>query len=155
MDVTRILEADHRQVEELFEAIERAEGSEREALIEELTTSLKAHMELEEEVLYPTVEASIGADAAQEAQAEHRLGRKALKRLQRLAPDEAGFGAAFAALQAIIFHHVEDMPFTADALSASASKDELVSEAAGAGIERANAMSKAELAEALADTMGS
>jgi hemerythrin superfamily protein len=187
MDVTRILEADHRQVEELFEVIAKADGSEREALIDELTTSLKAHMELEEEVLYPAMEASTGTDAAEEAKAEHRLGRKALKRLQSLAPDEPGFGAAFAAVQAIIFHHVEeeegdvfpmlrregkellaevatpfmkkraklDMPFTADALFASASKDELVSEAAGAGIDRANTMSKAELAEVLATRLAS
>ena len=55
MDVTKLLEADHRKVEELFDQIENAEGEERLPLLDELATSLKAHMQLEEEILYPAM----------------------------------------------------------------------------------------------------
>ena len=108
MDVTKLLEADHRQVEELFAAIEAAEGSERTPLIEELATSLKAHMQLEEDVLYPVMAPTTGEEAVEEANTEHELARKSLQEMLDLAPDEPGFGAAMEATKAGIAHHVEE-----------------------------------------------
>ena len=108
MDVTRILEADHRDVEDLFAKIDKADGAERTPFIDELATSLKAHMELEESVVYPAMEPVTGAEAVQEGETEHELARKALADVLRLAPDEPGFGAALEALKAGIEHHVEE-----------------------------------------------
>ena len=108
MDVTKLLEADHRQVEELFTAIEGAEGAERTPLIEELATSLRAHMQLEEDVLYPVMAPTTGEEAVEEANTEHELARKSLQEMLDLAPDEPGFGAATKATKAGIEHHVEE-----------------------------------------------
>jgi iron-sulfur cluster repair protein YtfE (RIC family) len=108
MDVTRILEADHRQVEDLFERIDKAEGEERTPLIDELATSLKAHMQLEETVVYPRMKPITGAEAVQEGETEHELARKGLAEMLDLAPDEPGFGAALEAVKAGIEHHVEE-----------------------------------------------
>ncbi len=108
MDVTKMLEADHRQVEELFSAIEDAPGAKRQPLIDELATSLRAHMELEESVVYPPMEPVTGKESVQEANTEHELARKALDEMLQLAPDEPGFGAALASLKAGIAHHVEE-----------------------------------------------
>jgi hemerythrin superfamily protein len=108
MDVTKMLEADHRQVEELFEKIEQAEGDERMPLIEELKTSLTAHMQLEEQVVYPAMKPVTGEEDVEEGETEHELARKALDDVVRLAPDEPGFGAALDACKAGIEHHVED-----------------------------------------------
>lgn len=108
MDVTRILEADHRTVEELFDEIEKAKGAEKAALIEELATNLLTHMELEEEVVYPHMEPVTGQEPVQEGETEHELARKALQDVQRLGPDEPGFGAALDALIAGITHHVDE-----------------------------------------------
>ena len=108
MDVSRLLEADHRKVEALFERIEKSEGTERAALIDELTTDLQAHMELEEDVFYPVMEPVTGAESVQEGVTEHELARKALQDVIRLGPDEPGFGAALDALKAGIEHHVEE-----------------------------------------------
>lgn len=47
MDPTKLLEADHCQVEELFDRIQKADGSARSPLIGELQTALDAHMQLE------------------------------------------------------------------------------------------------------------
>ena len=73
MDITRILEADHRQVEDLFERIEKAEGDDRLPLIEELTTSIQGHMQLEEEVVYPKMAPVTGKETVEEGQTEHEL----------------------------------------------------------------------------------
>ena len=108
MDPTKLLEADHRQVEALFEAIENAEGDDRMPLIEELTTSLKAHMQLEEQVLYPAMAPATGDEVVEEGNKEHELARKSLQDMVDLAPDEPGFGAALEATKAGITHHVEE-----------------------------------------------
>ena len=108
MDVTKLLEADHRKVEELFTAIEAAKGEERTPLIDELATSLRAHMELEEQALYPVMQPVTGAESVEEANTEHELARKSLDEMLGLAPDEPGFGAAMEAVKAGIEHHVEE-----------------------------------------------
>ncbi len=108
MDVTKMLEADHREAEELFAKIERAEGAARSPFIEKLTSALRAHMELEEEVVYPKMEPVTGAEPVQEGRTEHALARKGLDDVVRLAPDEPGFGAALDAVKAGIHHHVEE-----------------------------------------------
>jgi hemerythrin superfamily protein len=108
MDVTRLLEADHRQVEQLFAQIEKAEDDARRPLIDELERSVRGHMELEEAVVYPAMEPVTGGEAVQEANTEHQLARQSLDEVLRLAPDEPGFGAALDAAKAGISHHVEE-----------------------------------------------
>ena len=108
MDVTKILEKDHRQVEQLFDRIEKADGAERRPLIDELVTSLRGHMALEEDVVYPAIESVTGHEAVEEANTEHDLARKGLEDVIRLAPDDPGFGAALEAVKACISHHVDE-----------------------------------------------
>ena len=108
MDPTKLLEADHRQVEALFEAIDKASGDDRRPLIDELVTSVRAHMELEEKVLYPAMGPVTGKEAVEEGNTEHELARKSLQDMVDLAPDEPGFGLALEATKAGISHHVEE-----------------------------------------------
>lgn len=108
MDPTKVLEADHRKVEDLFAEIEKAEGDARLPLVHELEANLEAHMELEETVVYPAMEPVTGAEAVQEGNTEHELARKTLAEMVALAPDEPGFGGALEAVKAGIEHHVEE-----------------------------------------------
>jgi hemerythrin-like domain-containing protein len=108
MDVTKMLEADHREVEDLFEKIERSDGAARTRLIDELSMAVRGHMELEEQVVYPRMEAVTGRESVEEGKSEHQLARKALEDVVRLGPDDPGFGAALDALKAGISHHVEE-----------------------------------------------
>jgi hemerythrin superfamily protein len=108
MDVTRMLEADHREVEDLFERIEQAEGAKRTPLIDQLARSLQGHMALEEDVVYPAMKSVVGDEAVEEGMKEHELARKTLAEMQALAPDEPGFGGALQAVKAGISHHVEE-----------------------------------------------
>jgi hemerythrin superfamily protein len=108
MDVTKILEADHRSVEDLFGKIEKAKGAEKGHLVDELTTSLKGHMELEERVVYPAMKPITGDEAVEEGVNEHKVARDAMQDVLDLAPEEPGFSAALEALKAAITHHVEE-----------------------------------------------
>jgi len=108
MDVTRLLEADHRMVEQLIEQISEADPAERPAMIDELVTSVRGHMTLEEDVVYPAMEPVTGAEEVQEGLTEHELARDAMAKLVAMAPDEPGFGAALDVVKAGIQHHVED-----------------------------------------------
>ena len=187
MDVTRMLEADHREVEQLLGRIDQADGAERRPMVEEVATSLRAHMELEEAVVYPALIPIIGAEEAEEAENEHTIIRASLDQFVAFGPDEPGFGAAFDALRAAVGHHVKDeedevfpkarregadvlatmatpfmtkrldlgMPIEADALSDAATKEELADEARAAGLDVSGSLSKAELADALAQHMAS
>jgi hemerythrin-like domain-containing protein len=183
MDPTKLLEADHRQVEDLFDRIDAAEGAERRSLVDELATALRAHMELEESVVYPAMVSVTGQEAVDEGENEHLVGREGLAEMLELV-DEPGFGAALEATKAGIAHHVDEeenevfpqlrkngtvlddmatpfmtkrlevgLPMGADALAASSTKVELLEEAKAAGVEGTSSMTKAELAGALSEVM--
>jgi hemerythrin superfamily protein len=107
-DPMRILKADHREVEQLFKKLaDSDEGAERNAMVEELSTKLTAHMEVEESVVYPAVKTAVGAEDEEEAQIEHGLAREALQKLVSMA-DAPGFGAVVEMLKGGIMHHVEE-----------------------------------------------
>jgi Hemerythrin HHE cation binding domain len=108
MDVTKMLEADHGGAKALFDRIDKTDGADRQPMIDELVITLRGHMQLEEQVLYPKMAPVTGDEAVQEANKEHELARKGLEDLVSLAPDEPGFGAALAAVNAGIEHHVEE-----------------------------------------------
>lgn len=108
MDITRILEADHRETEHVLGKITRAKGGARRPLVASLNESLRKHMELEEKVVYPTVDRVVDHDEFVEGNTEHDLMRRALDDMMRLAPDQPGFGAALAIVRAAVAHHVGD-----------------------------------------------
>src|SRR5262245_66202253 len=93
-DPMRILKADHREVEKLLDKLsDSEEGSEREEMVNELVMKLRAHMEMEEKIVYPSVRQNVGAEDEEEAEVEHRLAREGMQKLQTMV-DVPGFGAA-------------------------------------------------------------
>ncbi len=110
-DVTRILEQDHRKVEELFAQIKKQQGAIRGRLVETLASELRTHMRVEETIVYPFIVkqlATDGKDMVEEAKTEHEGARKVLADVERLSPSEPGFDGAFEMLEAGISHHVEE-----------------------------------------------
>lgn len=108
MDVLEHLEHEHREVERLLAALlDSEEGDEREQLVLDLEESLRLHMAVEEQYLYPLVVEVIDAEHAEEAKVEHDLARDGIAKLKELL-DEPGFGAAVEMLQAGIAHHVQE-----------------------------------------------
>jgi hemerythrin superfamily protein len=152
------LEAQHRQVEDLFAQLEEAEdAATQQPLVDELVSSLKKHMEIEETQVYPEV-AKLDGEMEQEAEIEHQLGRDGMTKLQELI-GQPGFGAAVAMLEAGISHHVEEeenevFPKLREALGFPATdttKRDLYKRAQAAGIEGRSSMTKDELIAALRD----
>jgi hemerythrin superfamily protein len=108
MNLIDHLTDEHRQVEDLLDALGESEpGDERRELVDRLTTMLQNHMEVEERHLYPIVRATLGNEDAEEAEVEHSLARTGLDKLRELV-DAPGFGAAVDMMRAGIDHHVSD-----------------------------------------------
>jgi iron-sulfur cluster repair protein YtfE (RIC family) len=103
-----MLEADHREAEQLFAQIKKSEGQERAQLIEKLATALKGHFEVEEQILYPKTEPIVGGEEVEEAENEHKIAKDALRDVEALLPDEPGLMAGVETLEAAIKHHVKD-----------------------------------------------
>ena len=108
MDPTTILESDHREIERLFAEIDEADGDARIPLVQQLLTTLRAHMTLEEEVVYPSISAVTDDDAEVENKNEHAVARANLDEAEKFLGGEPGLGAAIAAAQAAVSHHVEE-----------------------------------------------
>ena len=108
MDPTRILEADHREIEQLFAEVEAASGEARVPFVERLLTTLRAHMTLEEEVVYPSIVTVTGEETGVENKNEHDVARANLDEAERFLPGDPGLGAAMAAAKAAVSHHVEE-----------------------------------------------
>jgi hemerythrin-like domain-containing protein len=106
-DATTLLEADHREVERLFEEIKKTKGEGRRQLIDKMANELRLHMQVEEELVYPTLE-DLDQELTEEAEAEHELARHGLEDVLALAPDQPGFDAAIELLATGVKHHVEE-----------------------------------------------
>lgn len=101
------LEQQHREAEDLLARLEQAdEEAEQRRLVDELTTAMQQHMQIEEEQVYPAL-ARLDGEAAEEADVEHGLARDGLSQLAAMI-GQPGFGAAVAMVQAGIQHHVEE-----------------------------------------------
>ncbi len=162
------LESEHREVEQLFAKLEKAQGEpEQLQLVTQLEAALSKHMEVEETQVYPEV-ARLDEEMEQEAETEHELGREGIAKLKQLI-GKPGFGAAVAMTQAGIEHHVEEeetevFPKLRKELGlggrnrsrssggsdgSETTKDELYEKAKKKGIEGRSSMTKDELEKAL------
>jgi hemerythrin-like domain-containing protein len=103
-----MLKKDHREVEELLTKLqESSPGPRRRGNVDKLEKSLKLHMQIEEQLVYPLVAREVGQKEAKEANIEHDLVRDGLQQLRKLV-DKPGFGAVVEMLKAGIKHHVKE-----------------------------------------------
>ena len=101
-DVTRLLEQDHRKVEELFAQFqESGEPSIARTICDELTI----HTTVEEEAVYPRLR-DIDREGAQEAQKEHDEAKRLIARIRNAGGGE--LSSLMQELQKAIEHHVEE-----------------------------------------------
>ena len=109
-DVTKMLEQDHREAEDLFAKIKETNGAARAGLVTKLVAALRLHMQVEETIVYPAIAKQVdgGDDMVEEATTEHEGARKALADVEKLSPNEPGFDGALEMLEAGISHHVEE-----------------------------------------------
>jgi hemerythrin superfamily protein len=103
------LEAQHREVEELFEAISNAEDpAEKQDLFDTIADKLAIHAKIEEQFFYPAVRERKTEDMILEAYVEHTSVKRLLADLLETEPGDELFDAKIKVLQEQIEHHVEE-----------------------------------------------
>lgn len=109
-DAIALLEADHREVEDLFEQFEQAEGdATKRDLAIAICVALKVHARLEEELFYPAAFKVLDDKSLiEEAQVEHASAKDLIAQIESGAPGEALFDARVHVLAEYIDHHVTE-----------------------------------------------
>lgn len=125
-DATKLLSADHRKVEGLFEDFEKARGASRkQKLVHEICTELKVHTMIEEEIFYPALRGKIEEDMLDEAYVEHDGAKVLINDLETAEPNEEYYDAKVKVLQEQIEHHVKEEEKQRDSIFAQARKTDV------------------------------
>ena len=104
VDVLDILESQHREVDDLFEAIQSGAGNRR-ALLIELADKLAAHATVEEKLFYPAVMAKATKELLHESVEEHLAIKRVLADLITMKLDDETFDAKITVLKEHVSHH--------------------------------------------------
>jgi hemerythrin superfamily protein len=109
-DAIALLEADHREVEQLFAEFEDATGdAQKRDLAIAICVALKVHARLEEELFYPAAFKVLDDKSLlEEAQVEHASAKDLIAQIESGAPGEAFFDARVTVLAEYIDHHVTE-----------------------------------------------
>src|SRR5438067_1474237 len=71
-DVIKLLEQDHREVEDLFSKAESTSGAAKQQVVSKLASELTLHAEVEESIVYPAMREAGLNDLVDEAEEEHQ-----------------------------------------------------------------------------------
>lgn len=109
MSAIDMLEAQHREVEKLFERLEKEKSKDRkEALFAELADKLAVHAAIEEKHFYPAMNDEKTKDDLLEAAEEHLAVKRLLADMLDLDADDEVFEAKLTVLKEQVEHHVEE-----------------------------------------------
>jgi hemerythrin superfamily protein len=103
-NVIELLNADHREVEQLFAQFESTRDP---SIARRICDELTAHSTVEEEIVYPVL-ARIDEDVEQEAEHEHAEAKQLIARIRSLSPHDPQLASTVSDLKAAIQHHVAE-----------------------------------------------
>ena len=107
MNAVDMLESQHREMEELFAKLEKADRSDRkQKLFTQIADKLAVHASIEEQEFYPAVKAKRTEDILLESLEEHLGIKRVLSDLIDLDPSDETFDAKTKVLQEQVEHHV-------------------------------------------------
>jgi hemerythrin superfamily protein len=109
-DAVSLLKADHRQVEQWFEAFEKTGSDTRKLdLATKICAALTVHTQIEEEIFYPAFwEATQDKDMHHEAEVEHAGAKNLIAQIRSSGPDDDYYDAKVHVLSEMIKHHVKE-----------------------------------------------
>lgn len=114
MNAIDMLIEDHRTVQKLFKAFEKADKTDEEScieLVESACAELKIHALLEEEIFYPAVRSKMGEqgeDLLNEAAVEHEVADNLIEKLAETDPSDPQYAAYFTVLAEYVEHHLKE-----------------------------------------------
>ena len=113
-DAIDLLQADHDEVQQLFEDYEsllddEAPEAKREELAWQICALLNAHATLEDELLYPVARETLeGSRLVDVAAIEHATARSLIAEIEDMQASDALFDARVTVLGEYVRHHVEE-----------------------------------------------
>lgn len=108
-DAIALLKADHRTVAALFARYEKSKNKSVKAkLSQRICMELSVHTTIEEELFYPSVKGTIGADIYDEAYVEHDGAKILIAELLQGKPGDIFYDAKMKVLSEDIKHHVKE-----------------------------------------------
>lgn len=112
MDLYQMLIKDHREVDDLFEKIEKSGEKAyktKQQLFDKLRQELELHTQVEERIVYPDFQKHAGVKGfIGEALEEHGEVKKMLRELSRMEAGTADWPARIAELKKAVQHHVKE-----------------------------------------------
>lgn len=108
-DAITLLKNDHRRVEQLFEAFEKAvRRSQKQTIAKQICQELIIHTQLEEEIFYPACRDHLEDRSLDEAQVEHDGAKILINELLSGSPEQPYYDAKVKVLSEMIKHHVNE-----------------------------------------------
>jgi iron-sulfur cluster repair protein YtfE (RIC family) len=107
-DVIKLLETDHREVEDLFAKAETTTGAAKQQVISKIASELTLHAEVEEEIVYPAMRQAGLSDLVDEAEQEHSKVKELVSRLETMDGASDDVDSLLTELKADVQHHVEE-----------------------------------------------
>ena len=109
MDALELLKKDHREVKELFQKAEGAEGKQKTEVFDKIKKALETHTRIEESVFYPAMEKKGELkDMVLESYEEHKQVKTLLREMDGLVSDSEKFAPKLKVLQENVEHHAEE-----------------------------------------------
>lgn len=102
--VLDLLNADHREVEQLFTQFESTQDH---AIAMQICQELTVHAAVEEEIVYPVL-SRIDRRLEQEAEEEHHEAKELIARIEAMEPTDAELVPTVMKLKGAIAHHVNE-----------------------------------------------
>jgi len=108
-NILELIEAEHRQVEQLFAELETAKGKKRTECFQQIYKALNLHARTEELVFYPALrEYEETEQYIEEAEEEHEEVALLLEEIKALKTTDPEFLEKITELQQAVQHHVEE-----------------------------------------------
>jgi iron-sulfur cluster repair protein YtfE (RIC family) len=107
-DVIKLLETDHREVEDLFAKAESTSGAAKQQVVTKIASELTLHAEVEEQIVYPAMREAGLNEIVDEAEQEHSKVKELVAQLENLDGTSDAVDPVLAELKADVQHHVEE-----------------------------------------------
>jgi hemerythrin superfamily protein len=108
VDALALLEGQHREVEALFEKLEKSGGDGKRKIFADIADKLAIHATIEERDFYPAVKAKRTEDILLESLEEHLGIKRVLADLLAIDVNDETFDAKAKVLKEQVEHHVEE-----------------------------------------------
>jgi hemerythrin superfamily protein len=108
-DATKLLEADHREVQQMFSDFAKASDAKKDELAKRICLALKVHTQIEEEFFYPAAREALSdkdEDMVDEAIVEHASAKQLIGEIEDMDTGDELFDAKVKVLGEMVDHHI-------------------------------------------------